>query len=781
MVSGYLARNLPQFSLNQVKAMVAELYRIDGDYQALNCERDVSYRIRDDRGGACVVKISNAAEPEGVVDFQIKALEHIAEQDGDLAVPHMIHTKDGKPFEWIHSASGDRHMIRMLTFMEGDVMDHRPAAFNPQTRYNLGVMVGRLAKSLRNFFHPDAGRNLHLWDMSRCLQLRPHIRHLPDGPTRKLCHKILDRAERIILPQLKKTRWQVVHHDAHPDNVLVDPQDPTRVVGVIDFGDMLFGPVLADLAAASDSFDDDHTDPLDALCDTAAGYDRSFPLEENEIDLVYDVMLICLLINTVIIGARDALSDGSEKVHLENTGLDARMLKRLWEAGRETAIGRLRRACRFPVYSARKQGDEVFPDRTKELLAKRAAMIGDVWYFYEKPLNFTRSQGPWLYTADGTAYLDAYNNVQQMGHANPHIVQAIARQAAAINVNTRYICDIVADYAERLTAELPAHLNACFFVNSGSEANDVAVQMAKYATGHSGALIMEDAYHGMTETAMGLSPEVLAPPDSVECLQAPDMYRGPFADDPEAAQKYAADADRALADLAGRGHRPAVFMVDTALCSNGVLMAPDNYFNRVAQKVKKAGGLVVADEVQAGLGRLGNMWGFKAQGLEQVDFVTMGKPVANGFPLGIVITSRELLNRFSNGIDLFSTFGGNPVACAAGMALLDEIERRDLVNKSRELGDYFRRRLHQLAGKQALIGDVRGKGLMIGLEFVSDRETQTRAEKQTMQLIELMKAQCVLVSVAGPKNVLKIRPNFSWEREQVDLFVTTLDRCLSRL
>ena len=323
-------------------------------------------------------------------------------------------------------------------------------------------------------------------------------------------------------------------------------------------------------------------------------------------------------------------------------------------------------------------------------MSKRGASIGDIWYFYEKPLNFTRSEGPWLYTADGTAYLDAYNNVQQMGHANAHITTAIARQAAAINVNTRYICDIVADYAERLTAELPDHLNACFFVNSGSEANDVAMQMAKFATGNTGALIMEDAYHGMTETTMRLSPEILKPPDNVECLQAPDMYRGPFANDPDAAEKYAADADRAIADLARRGHKPAAFMVDTGLCSNGVLMAPENYFNRVAQKVKKAGGMVVADEVQAGLGRLGNMWGFKAQGLEHVDFVTMGKPVANGYPLGVVITSRELLNRFSNEIDLFSTFGGNPVACAAGMALLDEIERRDLVYKSSQLGDYFR-------------------------------------------------------------------------------------------
>jgi len=780
MCSGQLDRNLPQFSLNQVKAIVADLYRIDGDYRELNCERDISYRIRTKSGAAFVAKISNAAEPEGVVDFQIKALKHIAEQDSDLLVPEMIPTKNNKLFDWIRSDSGHRHMIRILTFVKGNAMDTTSEAFNPKTRYNIGVMVGRLTKSLRNFYHPYARSNDHLWEMSRCLELRPYIRHLHDRSTRELCNKILDRAERFILPQVKRTRWQVVHHDAHPDNVLVDPQDPTRVVGVIDFGDMLFGPVLADLAAASSTYDED-TDPLDALCSTTAGFDSSFPLEENEIDLVYDMMLICLLVNTVIIGARDKLSDGGGSLHIENTGIYPRMLKRLWAVGREKAIKQIRKACRFPVYTARSEMDEVFPDRTKELLSKRRVSMGDVWYFYEKPLNFTRSQGPWLYTADGTAYLDAYNNVQQMGHANAHIATAIARQAASINVNTRYICDIVADYAARLTAELPEHLNACFFVNSGSEANDVAMQMARFASGHTGALIMEDAYHGMTETTMHLSPEIFEPPAHVECLQAPDMYRGPFANDADAAAKYAADADRAIVDLSRRGHKPAAFMVDTALCSNGVLMAPENYFNLVAHKVRSAGGMVVADEVQAGLGRLGHMWGFKAQGLEIVDFITMGKPVANGFPFGVVITSRVLLNRFANEVDLFSTFGGNPVACAAGMALLDEIERRHLVNKSCELGDYFRYRLRRLAEKQSLIGDVRGKGMMIGLEFVSDHATKAPAIKQTSRLIELMREECILVSEAGPKNVLKIRPNFSWEREHVDLFITTLDRGLSKL
>ena len=781
MCSRQLDRNLPQFSLNHVKSIVADLYRIDGDYKELNCERDISYRIRNGSGRTYIVKISNAAEPEGVVDFQIKALKHIAEQDSDLPVPRVIPTQDDKPFGWIQSESGDHHMIRMLTYVEGDAMDTRPAAFNPQARYNVGVMVGRLTKSLRSFYHSYAGSNVHPWDMSRCLELRPQVKHLPDAFTRELCNQILDHAESFVLPKLKKTRWQVVHHDAHTDNVLVDPEDPTRIVGVIDFGDMLFGPVLADLVAASDSFYDDDTDPLEALCSTAAGYDSSFPLDENEIDLVYDMMLICLLVSTVIVGVRDVLNDGSEKVHIENTGIYQRMLKRLWDVGRENAIAQIRKACRFPVYTVRSEMDEVFPDRTHELLSKRRASIGDIWYFYEKPLNFTRSQGPWLYTADGTAYLDAYNNVQQMGHANAHIATSIARQAASININTRYICDIVADYAARLTAELPEHLNACFFVNSGSEANDVAMQMARFASGYTGALIMEDAYHGMTETTMHLSAEIFEPPAHVECLQAPDMYRGAFANDADAAAKYAADADRAIADLSRRGHKPAAFMVDTGLCSNGVLMAPENYFNLVAHKVRSVGGMVVADEVQAGLGRLGQMWGFKAQGLEIVDFVTLGKPVANGFPFGVVITNLGLLNRFSDEIELFSTFGGNPVACAAGMALLDEIERRDLISKSNELGNYFRHSLTKLAQEQPLIGDVRGKGLMIGLEFITDHETKAPAIEQTSRLIELMKEECILVSEAGPKNVLKIRPNFSWECEHVDLFITTLDKCLSKV
>ncbi len=779
-----LDRNLPAFSLQQVKATVAELYCIEGNFRQLNSERDLSYRIGTERGDAYVLKISNAAEPEGVIDLQVKALQHIARYAPELPVPRIIRTKDDKVFDWVADEQGKRHMIRLLIFIEGDVLEYASVHCFAKTRYNLGAFVAHMDLALRNFFHPHANNNVHMWDLSRCLELRPYAHYIEDTEVRQLCEAVLDRAETDTLLRLSRTRHQLIHQDAHCGNVLVNPADSGEIAGIIDFGDMLFGSIVSDLVVAADCYQEQEEDPLQVLCDVAAGFDSVLPLEENEIDLVYDVALIRVVNNLVIINAREAEQAEGEELHLENTGKYDRVLKLLLGFGREKAIRRLREACRFPVYTTQAEGDEVFACDQEELISKRENNLGKIWHFYKKPLNFTRALGAWLYTADGTGYLDAYNNVPQMGHCHPHITKAIARQAKALNTNTRYMCDIVADYAERLTADLPEHLDVCVFVNSGSEANDFAMQLAKYASGHTGALVMEDAYHGFTETSAELSPGIYDQVDHVECLQSPDMYRGPYCNEPEAeaAVKYAADADRAIAALAERGYRPAVFMVDTALCTNGMPAVPGAYFNLVAHKVRQAGGLVIADEVQAGLGRLGTMWGFMAQGLEHVDIVTMGKPVGNGHPLGVVITNKALLDRFNAEVELFSTFGGNTVSCAAGMAVLDVIEREDLINKSNEVGDYFRAQLRRLAKFQSLIGEVRGKGMLIGLEFVTDRIAKTPATEQTIRLLEVMKDNRVLVGSEGVyKNILKLRPSLAWNKREVDIFIDALDRSLSAL
>lgn len=782
-------RNLPKIELNQVKDLVKDLYGLDGDYRALNSERDLTWLISNESGPLGVVKISNALEPEGVVDLQVKAVEHILEQDPELKVPPIIPTKNGKPYEWVTSYfSGARHMIRMISFMEGRTVEDTPEAYCDEYYFNVGTMLGRVDNALQSFFHPYAGSNEHLWDIGRCLQLRAMLPDLPAGELRDLLTSIIDEAEQSTLGRLKKTRCQIVHQDGHDGNVMVRHDDHTRVAALLDFGDMGHNSILTEIVVAAEAYGDDEQDPIRPLIKVAQGYDTTNPLTEQEVDLLFDTLRLRLAVASIICNYR-ALHDAEDEMHVADRNY-SRMLLKLVEMGRETVTRRLREALRFPVYSPIDTDGPVFADHQDELEQRREKYLGKIWHFYDRPLNITRAQGGWMYTADGTAYLDAYNNVPQMGHSHPHIVKAIARQAKALNTNTRYMCDIVADYAERLTKDLPDHLDTCIFVNSGSEANDLAVQIAQSLSGNQGGLVIENAYHGCTELTTRYSPEswqhlpAEQHPEQIERLIEPDTYNGPYAGDPEAAAKYAADADRAIAALAERGYKPASFMVDTAMCAHGLITPPGEYFNLVAEKTRTAGGFVIADEVQPGLGRMGTFWGFMATGMkaENVDFITMGKPVANGHPLGVIILSSKIMKDFLGGTYplLFSTFGGNTVACAAGMAVLDVIERENLLQKSNEIGDYFRAELRRLAGHHPLIGDVRGRGMLVGLEFVTDRGARTPAVEETEQVIREMLNRRVMIGKGAP-GILKLRPSLAWGKEEVDFFIRALDESLTAI
>ena len=617
------------------------------------------------------------------------------------------------------------------------------------------------------------------------MALRPQIKKISDAKLRQLCEEIFDRANRFTIPQLLETRRQVVHQDSHGGNILIDPRDSTSPVGIIDFGDMGYNSIVADIVTASETFSKYDNDPIAYLCDVASGFDSTYPLEENEIDLVFDAMLLRSAMATVVVEAREATDESSIR-HIEDASHYPRMMTLLSGQGRTQAVRRLRRACRFPVKDVDDDGARLAEDYDA-LRHEREARLGQIWHFYKKPLHITRAAGAWMYAADGTAYLDVYNNVPQIGHCHPHVAKAIYRQASTLNTNTRYMCDVTVEYAARLTADLPDHLDTCIFVNSGSEANDLAMQIAMSLSGHDGGLIIDQAHHGCTELTTALSNESWRhlPPDEhprrIETLIAPDMYRGPYASDPQAAERHAADADRAIATLSERGHRLAAFMVDTALCSSGVLQAPENYFNLVAEKIRAAGGFVIVDEVQAGCGRMGTFWGFRANGLndDNVDFITMGKPVGNGHPLGVVILSSALMKRFLNGTYplLFSTSGGNTVACAAGMAVLDVIERESLVRRSAETGEYLRHELRRLAQKYEIIGDIRGRGMMTGVELVTDRLTKEPAVQQTDRLVEDMLARNILIGKGTP-NTLKLRPPLIWSRNEADVFINALDDSL---
>jgi len=309
--------------------------------------------------------------------------------------------------------------------------------------------------------------------------------------------------------------------------------------------------------------------------------------------------------------------------------------------------------------------------------------------------------------------------------------------------------------------------------------------MAKFITGRKGALVMENAYHGITEAIEALSPYELnsnvAP--HVRTLISPDPYRGPHQNrNSDLAELYAADVDRAVADLTKSGQKPAAFMIDTSFISNGVPDVPDGYLAKVAAKFRNAGGLIIADEVQAGFGRLGtDMWGCNVHGITP-DFVTIGKPVGNGYPLGVVITSPEILNAYVNATELFSTFGGNPVACAAGMAVLDVIENENLIANAYKTGNYLRAGIRVLMDRHPLIGDVRGRGLIVGVELVKDRKTKKPATAETDRMLDLMKANGVLVGSEGPYgNVIKVRPPLAFRKKHADILIKALDRSIESL
>ena len=420
---------------------------------------------------------------------------------------------------------------------------------------------------------------------------------------------------------------------------------------------------------------------------------------------------------------------------------------------------------------------------TQALMERRARVLGPAYrLFYETPLHPVRGEGVWLYDADGKRYLDAYNNVASVGHCHPHVVEAIARQASILNTHTRYLHEGVLDYAERLLATMPRERAHAMFTCTGSEANDLAMRIARSHTKAQGLIVTRFAYHGVTASIADASPSLgkfVQLGDSVRTVPAPDSYRIAPAD---MGRAFADGVRHAIADLKAHGMRPAALLVDTSFSSDGIFTDPPGFLAEAVDAVREAGGVFIADEVQAGLGRTGDaMWGFQRHGVVP-DIVTMGKPLGAGHPLAGIAIRPEVLAAFGRECRYFNTFGGNPVSMAAGMAVLDVVEREGLVANAQRVGAYLRGRLTQLADRHALIGDVRGTGFFVGVEMVTDRQARTPAAAETARIVNAMRERCVLFSATGEHaNTLKIRPPLVFSEANADLLVDTLDAVLATL
>mgnify|MGYP001305087382 FL=1 len=777
----FLITEVPSVPKAHAAKAARELFGLEGKLKPLISDRDTNFRLSTNEGDF-ILKFFHPDEDPGVIDFQTQGLLHIQAQAPDLPVPHVRRTLTGEAMGHYTAPDGRTSIVRLLTWLPGKVLGDVKAT--PDLLFDLGSTVARLDLALRGFFHPSARHTL-LWDLRQIPALRRHTKDISDKTARRNIEKVCDHFIRNVLPRWDGMRSQVIHNDANQGNVVTRLDNPEKVGGIIDFGDMVHAPIVCEMAMAADGFTIGKKDPIPTIAEVASGYDSVSQLEDDEIDTLFDHVAARHAMTAIIIARRKVARQDSPDYLPEHEGpcWDAvdRALTIGWKGGRD----RLRTALRFPVHCA--MGDRSTPEAKdlKALMKRRETVLSKrLSLFYDKPIHMERGRGAVLYDANGRAFIDAYNNVPSVGHCHPHVAHAVARQAHALATNTRYVYSIILDYAEKLVATMPDHLTSCIFVNSGSEANDIAWRMSTMLTGNYGGIVMEHAYHGITEAIAALSPEHADDLEAnIRTLISPDTYRGEWGPKVKGvAGKYAADADRAIAELDEADFGTACFMIDTSFCSNGIPDVPKGYLKAVEKKTRKAGGMIIADEVQYGFGRPGtHMWGFEYHGMTP-DIVTIGKPAGDGFPLGIVVTTPEIMEEFSRRTGLFSTFGGNPVACAAGIAVLDVIERENLVENGRTTGEYLRSGLRKLMKKHSLIGDVRGHGMIAGVEIVKDRKTKEPAPKEMSRIQNRMRELGVLTGSEGQyHNVFKIRPPMVFKPEHADILVEAMDQALNEM
>lgn len=407
--------------------------------------------------------------------------------------------------------------------------------------------------------------------------------------------------------------------------------------------------------------------------------------------------------------------------------------------------------------------------------------------YYKKPPALVRASGVWMYDENGRVYLDTINNVTHVGHSNPRITAAATRQLSKLNTNSRFVYEGLAKYADRLVATLPDPLEVVFFVCTGSEANDLALRISRQVTGRKDIVILDGAYHGNTTAVMEISPNRYkgpggrGKPETTHELETPNLYRGSYRyGDESAGAKYVSDARAVFDRLAHEGRPPAAFIAESLMGTAGNVVLPDGYLSGVFAAARNHGALCISDEVQVGAARFGNhFWGFQDQGVVP-DLVTMGKPIGNGHPMAAVVTTREIAQAFDDGVKYFNTFAGNPVSCAIGMEVLQIIEDQNLQENAKNVGAHLLGSLGDLRNRHQIVGDVRGKGLYMGIELVRDRESMEPAKEEAYWVSEELLNHGVISYPTGVyDNVLKVKPPMIFDKSHADYFVEALDRVLA--
>ena len=764
----------PGVDPGEVSALLADHYGLRGSLTRIATEKDDALKLAAaDRDH--FVKVSAFDEPQDAVDLQASMLAHLERHAPDLPVQRLLRTRTGEPY--VRSTmAGEVRTLWVVEFVQGAPLAEvdPPPALLEET----GRIHARLTRALAGFTHAAGDRRV-VWDVKNFASLRDLVEWVPDAHHRRLAETVFDRFADEVTPHADGLERQFVHGDISPYNVIADSEG-RRVAGVIDFGDAVRTPLIFDLSVpVANLLDARQDDPWASGMAHLRGYLAERALPPADVELLAVTAPARLTVRALFQAQRARTAPDRGEYLLAHGRLDWENI----EAALAVPQGELR--ARLADLAARATPKDTHrmsepspsaattmvnafdPSNTGHLdpdlrskIERRGRVLGPGYrLFYDEPVEVVRGQGAHLFDAEGNDYLDAYNNVPSVGHCHPRVVEAVSRQVGMLNTNTRYVQEALVEYAEQLVATFPAELSRVSFTCTGSEANDLATRVAMHRTGERGIIVTAGAYHGLTAQVAAFSPSLgegapLGP--DVRLIAAPDALRVGGGDLGAYMREQVAAA---VHDLRRHGYGLAAFFADSVFASDGVYSDPPGFLRPVIEEVHAAGGLYVADEVQPGFGRLGeSWWGFERHGIVP-DMVSLGKPMAAGLPLSGVVFRPEVAQEFGEQVRYFNTFGGNSVSIAAGQAVLDVIRDENLIASAHRLGGVLREGLSDLTADSDVIAEIRGSGLFIGVDIVTDRESLTPDGGRASRIVNALRRRRVLISGSGLKgNVLKVRP-----------------------
>ena len=683
------------------------------------------------------------------------------------AYPQPIPFTDGS-FIKVLNINGDKLIARMLTFLNGKFFGD--IKHTNKLMESFGNFLANIDLKLQKLTNYTIQAKQWEWDIQHLTLNEKYIDDITNATDRNIARYFFQQFKENVLPIQHTLRKQLIHNDANEWNVLTING---KVSAIIDFGDLAHSFLINELAVAITYACYDKKNPLEWASIILKSYHRTLPLKEDEIKILYYLIAARLVISV-------CNSAHSKKINPANSYATIseknawKMLHSWLHINPIAAEKVFRIAIGLPI---KKQ------QTTEQIVKKRYQHISPlVSISYSQPIHMVQSAFQYMYDAQGNTFLDAYNNIPHVGHSHPKVVLAGQQQMAKLNTNTRYLYEQLANYAEKLLAKFPPSLNKVYFVNSGSAASDLAIRLAKFHTKSNKIMVMEHGYHGNTQATIDISdykfnnPKGQGQKEEILKTPIPDTYRGKYTlNDGSAGKMYAQDA---IKELKKSTLAIAAFISEPIVGCGGQVPLAKGYLKKIYPAIRKQGGVCISDEVQTGFGRLGDyFWGYEAQDVVP-DIVIIGKPMANGHPMGAVICTNEIAESFSKGVEFFSSFGGNPVSCAIADAVLDVIEEEKLQENAKIVGDYYKSLLINLQNKFKCIGDVRGNGLFLGIEI--NKSDSITPDPELARLIKNeLRNQQILVSTDGPcDSVIKSKPPLCFTKENAQSVVHHIEKII---